>query len=85
MSLTILKVTLFCEWIETRLDKGAWFRRFYVILATFLTWKTTLWCFAYATANAQRPGLDVAAVITAVSAVPGVITAHAFKMYLDSR
>lgn len=85
MKLTILKVTLFFEWLETRLDKGAWFRRLYVVAATILTWEVTLWAMRFAEVNAARPGIDIAAVITAVSAVPGAVVAFAFKQYLESR
>lgn len=73
------------KWVETRLEEGAWFRRLYVVAATCLLWRTTLWAMGYAEANASRPGLDVAAVIGAVSAVPGAIVTFAFNQYLTTR
>jgi hypothetical protein len=79
------RINAFFVWVEDRLERGAWFRRFYVIAATFLTWEVTRWCMVYATANAARPGLDVAAVIGAVSAVPGAVVAFAFQNYMASR
>lgn len=78
-------ITEALTWIENRLDQGAWFRRFYVIAASVLTWQVTLWAMHYAEMNAARPGIDVAAVIGAVSAVPGAVVAFAFQQYLISR
>lgn len=78
-------VTQVFEWVETRLDRGAWFRRFYVIAATVLVWTVTRWAMHYAEMNAARPGIDVAAVIGAVSAVPGAVVAFAFQQYMASR
>lgn len=79
------RITAIILWIEERLDKGAWFRRFYVIAATCLTWSVTVWAMRYAEVNAARPGIDVAAVIGAVSAVPGAVVAFAFQQYMTSR
>lgn len=73
------------RWVETRLEEGAWFRRLYVIAATTLTWQVTLWAMNFAEANATRPGLDVAAIIAAVSAVPGAVVTFAFQQYLNTR
>jgi hypothetical protein len=72
-------------WLETRLEEGAWFRRIYVFLATLLIWRVTVWSMGYAEANASRPGLDVAAIIAAVSAVPGAVVTFAFNQYLSTR
>jgi hypothetical protein len=73
------------RWIETRLEEGAWFRRLYVVAATVLIWNVTRWAMGYAEANASRPGLDVAAIIAAVSAVPGAVVTFAFNQYLSTR
>lgn len=73
------------QWVEFRLDEGRWFRRIYVVAATVLTWTVTLWSMRYAELNAIRPGIDVAAVIGAVSAVPGAVVAFAFQQYLQSK
>jgi hypothetical protein len=56
-------------------------RYVYVWIAIFWTGKTLMWSFDYAAINAARPGIDVAAVIAAVSAVPGALAAFAFKDY----
>lgn len=72
-------------WVEARLDEGKWFRRIYVVAATALVWSVTLWSMRYAEMNAIRPGIDVAAVIGAVSAVPGAVVAFAFQQYMQQR
>lgn len=79
------RITPIFKWVETRLDEGAWFRRIYLIAATSLMWKTTMWAQGFAEVNASHDGLQVAAIIGAVSAVPGVISSFAFKQYLESR
>lgn len=79
------RINEFIMWVELRLDQGAWFRRIYVIAATVLVWICTRWAMGYADANAARPGIDVAAVIGAVSAVPGAVVAFAFQNYMQSR
>ncbi len=71
-------------WIEKRLDEGAWFRRGYVIAATFLVWQVTLWAMRFAEASA-RPGSDIALIIGAVVAAPGTVATFAFGQYLNSR
>jgi hypothetical protein len=73
------------KWIETRLDEGAWFRRAYVIAATVLVWSVTRWAMGFAETNAARPGLEVAAMIAAVSAVPGAVVTFAFNQYLQAK
>lgn len=78
-------VTRCFEWVERRLEEGKWFRRLYVVAASGLMWQVTIWAMRYAEANASRSGVDIAAVIGAVSAVPGAIVAFAFKQYMESR
>ena len=73
------------KWVETRLHEGAWFRRAYVIAATVLTWQVTLWAMRFVEANADKPGLEIAAMVTAVSAVPGAVVTFAFNQYLASK
>jgi hypothetical protein len=77
-------LTKFFEWIETRLDKGAWFRRLYVIAATVLTWQVTLWAMRFAEVS-TKDGFQIAAIIGAVAAVPGAVVAFGFQQYLNSR
>jgi hypothetical protein len=80
-----MKLTDAVKWVETRLHEGAWFRRGYVIAATVLTWTVTNWAMRFAEANAARPGLEVAAMIAAVSAVPGAVVTFAFNQYLQAK
>ena len=72
------------EWVETRLDEGAWFRRSYLILAMWMNARTLLWAMEFAT-NSTRPGLELAAIVGAIAAIPGAVMAHAFQVYLTSR
>jgi hypothetical protein len=78
-------ITQLFVWIETRLDQGAWFRRLYVVAATAMTWKVIEWSMLYATLNSSKDGLQVAAIIGAVSGVVAAVQGFAFKSYLDSR
>ena len=78
-------MTRWFRWVETRLEEGAWFRRIYVGLATCLVWNTTLWAQSFANANAHRPGIEVAAIIGAVAAIPGLIVTFAFNQYLQAK
>jgi len=78
-------MTRWFQWVETRLEEGAWFRRLYVIAATCLIWRVTVWAMGFAEANAMRPGIEVAAIIAAVSAVPGAVVTFAFNQYLNTR
>lgn len=80
-----MAITAFFEWIETRLDRGAWFRRCYVLGASVLVWHVTHWAMRFAEANAARSGADVALVIGAVSAVPGAVVAFAFQQYMAAK
>lgn len=80
-----MTVTEAFEWVEKRLDEGAWFRRGYVVAATVLMWETTKWAMAYANANVGRDAIAVAGVIAAVSAIPAGVMAHAFQIYITSR
>lgn len=80
-----MNLTNAVKWVETRLNEGAWFRRAYVIAATVLTWSVTVWAMRFADANSFRPGMDIAAIIAAVSAVPGAVVTFAFNQYLKGR
>lgn len=79
-----MSLTNAIKWVETRLHEGAWFRRGYVVAATVLTWQVSLWAMRFAESS-DKPGLEIAAVVTAVSAVPGAVVAFAFNQYLASK
>lgn len=75
------------QWAETRMDEGAWFRRFYVVAATMLTWQVVAWSFKFAhdALGASADLLGVAAVIAAINAGVSIVQTNAFKNYLDSK
>ena len=78
-------ITRAFEWLELRLERGQWFRRLYIMFASGLLWQTTLWAMKFAEVNADRPGIEVAAIVGAVSAIPGTVAAFAFKQYAESK
>ena len=55
------------------------------MFASGLLWQTTLWAMRFAEVNADRPGIEVAAIVGAVSAIPGTVAAFAFKQYAESK
>ena len=77
-------ITDWFKWIETRLDDGGWVRRFYLVLATAMTWKYVLWAMDFATAS-PRPGSDVAMIIGAIGVPIAAVQTFAFNAYLKSR
>lgn len=78
------KLTQGIKWLETRLDEGAWFRRIYVLTATWLTWASVRWAMYFAETS-KLSGVEVAAVIAAVEAPIAVVQAFAFNHYLGAR
>lgn len=78
-------MTKFFEWIEDRLEKGAWFRRSYVVVATVLTWRVTEWAFTYAATSKLANGVEQAAVIGAVTLPVSAVVKFAFDAYMESR
>lgn len=71
-------------WVEVRLDNGAWFRRLYVIFATVLSWNVIKWSMHFAETS-NLPGVEVAAIIAAVTASVAAIQTFAFTDYMKSR
>lgn len=88
-------MTRLFQWLETRLDEGGWVRRAYLVAATVLAWKVTMWGMAFAEkvlqaiiadpARASSVMIDAATLVTAVGAPVMTVLAFAFKNYLDSR
>ena len=72
-------------WFFSLLDKTGIVRRAYLLATFFMTWQVLGWAMRYAEVNAARPGIEVAAIIGAVSAVVAAVQGFAFKQYLDSR
>lgn len=79
--------TKLLKWAETRMDEGAWFRRFYVVAATVLTWQVVSWSFQFSreALAAKADLLGVAAVIGAIGTIAAAVQGFAFKQYLDSK
>ena len=74
-------VTRWWDWIDQRdIDKHT--------LSIGILWgtvKLTEWAMVFASANASRPGLEVAAIIGAVTAPYMALQAAAIKFHFDSR
>lgn len=70
----------FWDWLDNR---GV-IRRVILGVAMWMTWEVTHWAMAFAAVSA-RPGIDLAAVIAAVSAPATALSGYVFKAYLDSR
>ena len=77
-------MTKLFEWLEERLERGAWFRRIYVVVATVLTWRVTEWAFGYASTS-KLVGFEQAAVIGAVTLPVSAVVKFAFDAYMESR
>ena len=75
------------EWIEARLNAGAWFRRGIVTFTLYMTFRLTNWGASFAlTALASKADLvGTAGVITAVAGIPLGILTLIFNKYVDSR
>ena len=72
------------KWLETRLDEGLWFRRIYVIVATYLTWSVVKWAMHFAEIT-KLSGIEAAALVAAVAGPVAAIQAYAFNNYLNSK
>ena len=77
-------MTKLFEWLETRLDEGGWVRRAYLVAATVMTWKMTVWSMGFAETS-PRNGTDVALIIGAIGVPLSAFTGFVFKVYSDSK
>lgn len=75
------RLVTFWNWVDDRdIDKHA------VSLAILWgTWKITEWSMAYASAATSKSGIEVAAVIAAVSAPYMALQGYALKQYFEAR
>ena len=73
-------LTRFWDWLDNR---GV-IRRVVLGVAIWMTWEVSAWSMWYAVGNA-RPGLEIAAIIGAVTAPVAAFGGYVFKVYLDSR
>lgn len=67
------------------LDDTYAIRRASLLFCAFLTWETLHWAMRFADMHTDKPGIEVAAVIGAVSAVVAALQAFAFRDYLNSK
>lgn len=65
-------------------DKYGVVRRIVLIVAIWMTWNVSVWAMGYVTTS-PRPGIDLAAIIAAVTAPVTMFATYVFKAYLESR
>lgn len=68
----------------TFVDERGIVRRAVLGVAIWMTWRVSVWAMGYA-ADSPRPGVDVAAIIAAVSAPVTLFAGAVFKAYSESR
>ena len=59
-------------------------RTIVVFLAIWMTWEASAWSMAFATDNA-RNGIEIAAIVAAVTGPITVFAGYVFKAYVESR
>lgn len=73
-------LTRFWDWLDNR---GV-IRRGVLFLAIWMTWRVSTWSMAFAERNA-RDGMEIAAIIAAVTGPAMAFGGYIFKAYTDSR
>ena len=73
-------VVSFWDWI----DKRGIVRRLVLAVAIWMTWRVSVWAMGFA-AVADQPGVEVAAIIAAVTAPVTLFAGSVFKAYVESR
>jgi hypothetical protein len=73
-------LTRFYDWID---ERGV-IRRIVLGIAIWMTWEVSQWAMAFV-ACSQRPGIDLAAIIAAVTGPVTLFGGYVFKAYIDSR
>ena len=71
------------DWISEQFKNQRLFRRGLIVFCCVLVWAVTHWSFQYAHASGL-PGLEVAAVITAIQAPVTVLLGYLVKLYTGS-
>ena len=66
------------------MDKYGIVRRTVLVIAIWMTWNVSVWAMSYVMTS-SRPGLDLAAIIAAVTAPVTMFATYVFKAYLESR
>lgn len=72
------------ERLSSIINRTHAFRRTYVIVGTCLTWVVTNWAMHFAETS-KLSGTEMAAVIFAVTSVPGALLKYAFDAYNEAR
>lgn len=70
----------FWDWI----DKRGIVRRIVLAIAIWMTWEVSQWAMLFVTGS-SRPGIDLAAIIAAVTTPVTVFGGFVFKAYIESR
>lgn len=70
----------FWDWVD---ERGI-VRRVVLAVAIAMTWEVTHWAMTYVGAS-TRPGIDLAAIIAAVTAPASMFGGYVFKSYIESR
>lgn len=74
-------LTRFWDWVDARdIDKHA-----VSVAVMYGTYTLTHWAIAFAALHPEKPGLEIAAIITAVTAPYMVLQGAAIKWYFDAR
>lgn len=72
----------FLSWVDRRHFISVRALTLYVTL--WMTWEVTAWAFRFATAT-MLPGMEVAAIIAAVTAPVCALQGFVFKFYMDAK
>lgn len=73
-------ITAFWDWLDNR----GIIRRIVLAVAIYQGWLVTVWAMSFSEVSA-RPGIDIAAIIAAVSMPVSTFGGFVFKAYLESK
>lgn len=71
------------KWLQNQFENHRLFRRLLLIYCCVLVWAATHWAFNYA-AGSGLPGVELAAVITAIQAPVTLLLGYFVKLYSAS-
>ncbi len=70
-------------WLSNQFENHRLFRRLFIIFCCVLVWVTTQWSFSYASTS-ELPGMELAAVLTAIQAPITMLVGFCAKLYTGS-
>ena len=70
-------------WLSNQFENHRLFRRLFIMFCCVLVWVTTQWSFGYASSS-DLPGMELAAVLTAIQAPITALLAFCAKLYTGS-